>query len=96
MNRTITVIYQEGVLKPNIPLNIPENTNLLIQIVDQSENQSDEAKKAYQALLDDGLIQPIKLQKGKTVTSAERKKAAIAYGKIGPLSELIIAERDDR
>lgn len=95
MRRNIHVIYCKGVLKPLSPLNIPDNTELLIQIIEEPIEKPSDADKTYQVLTDDGLIRPVNFYTEQTISDSDRQKAAQAYGKIGSLSELIIAERDD-
>ncbi|MCA9922414.1 MAG: hypothetical protein KC419_25810 [Anaerolineales bacterium] len=59
------------------------------------DNAISDAERTYQALLQAGLIQaslPVMLG---PVAEKERLEAAGAYGQAGPLSDLIIAERDD-
>jgi len=96
MRKNISVVYEKGVLRPLTPLNLPEKSRLEIRIVKQPEGKQTEAEMAYHVLLKAGLIRQSKPNSGTAVSNSERQKAAQAYGKIGPLSELIIAERDDR
>jgi predicted DNA-binding antitoxin AbrB/MazE fold protein len=41
MTTTVEAIYQNGVLKPQTPLNLPENVLLLVTIQSQPEDDAD-------------------------------------------------------
>jgi predicted DNA-binding antitoxin AbrB/MazE fold protein len=96
MNGNIAVIYEKGVLRPLRPLDLPERTQLEIRIVETTDDEMTDAEKAYQVLLQAGLIRPSSSVEIEPIPESERLQAADAYGQAGPLSELIIAERDDR
>ena len=92
MSGNIAVIYEKGVLRPLQPLNLPEHTRLEIRIVDTALT---DAEKAHQVLMQAGLIRPSAPAETEPVSERERLQAADAYGQAGPLSDWIIAERDD-
>ncbi len=91
MSENIAVIYEKGVFRPLHPLSLPERTRLEIRIIETESN----AEKAYQVLLQAGLIQPSSPVRLEQVTEKDRLEAADAYGQAGPLSDWIIAERDN-
>lgn len=95
MNGNIAVVYEKGVLRPLRPLNLPERTQLQIRIVQSEEGMLSEADKAYRVLVQAGLLQPALPVEVEPVSEADRMQAARAYGEAGPLSDWIIAERDD-
>lgn len=95
MSGNITVVYEKGTLRPLRPLNFPERTRLEIRIVEPEENTMTDVERAYQALVQAGLVQPQTPLRVEPVSDAERLQAADAYGQVGPLSDWIIAERDD-
>jgi len=96
MSETITVIYERGVLRPLKPLALPESTRVEIQIVSQP-SAGQEKDRVRQALLDAGIIQPRTPTKPLQSVSEELlAEAASALAEAGPLSDLIIAERDGR
>jgi len=95
MNGNIAVVYEQGVLRPLHPLNLPEHTKLEICIVNAFDEETTEADKAYQVLLQAGLIQPAPLVQVDPILESELQRAADAFGQAGPLSDVIIAERDE-
>lgn len=95
MSGNIAVVYEKGVLRPLRPLNLPEQTQLQIRIVQSEERMLSEAEMAYRVLVQAGLLQPALPTEVEPVSEADRMQAARAYGEAGPLSDWIIAERDD-
>lgn len=57
MSKAITAVYEQGVLRPLKPLNVPEHSRLEIQIVGPATENQTEAERARQVLHDAGLIQ---------------------------------------
>lgn len=99
MSETITVIYEQGVLRPLAPLSLPENTRIQVRIVRptvRTRKVQANRQSVYEALMDAGLIRPqATTDLSKSVSEQELVAAAKALGAAGPLSELIIAERDE-
>lgn len=95
MSGNITVVYEKGILRPLRPLNLPERTRLEIRIVESGESSKTDVERAYQALLQAGLVQIQPSMSIEPVSDDERLQAADAYGQAGPLSDWIITERDD-
>ena len=99
MSDTITVIYEKGVLRPILPLPLPENTLFQVRIVpsrSRKQRSSTERQHVYEALLDAGLtVVSAPVDSGKTVSDQALAKAAKALGMAGSISELIISERDE-
>ncbi len=96
MSEIVTAIYEQGVLRPLTPLSLPENARVQIQIIEQLSN-TEERQRVRQALLEAGVIRPQALvEPVEPVTEAELIAAAKALAVAGPLSELILAERDER
>ena len=97
MSETIAAIYEQGVLRPLIPLSLPEHAHVQIQIVAQTFTAQDERQLVRQALLEAGIIQPHRsVDPVQPISEARLAKAAKALAAAGPLSELIIAEREGR
>ena len=97
MSETITAIYEKGVLRPLQRLTLPERTRVDLCIVARYESGADERQKVRQALLDAGVIQPHPVVNAlPVVTDAELAVAAQALGADGPLSTVILAEREGR
>ena len=97
MSETIVTIYEQGVLRPLKPLSLPENTQVRIQIVAPTLPAQEERLRVREALLDAGVIRPRQLTEPvQPVSEAELEKAARALAAAGPLSELVMAEREER
>ncbi len=97
MSETITAIYEQGVLRPLIPLALPEQTKVQIQIIAPFSTVQDERGRVRQVLLKAKLIRPYSpVESIEPVSETRLIAAAEALGKAGPLSELIIAEREGR
>jgi len=97
MTETIVAIYEQGVLRPLAPLLLPERTHVQIQIIAQTPSAQEERQQVRQALLDAGVIRPRPLDEPiQAVSEALLAEAANALAAAGPLSELIIAEREGR
>jgi predicted DNA-binding antitoxin AbrB/MazE fold protein len=97
MNTTFTAIYEQGVLRPLLPLSLPEHTRVEVSIVSRPAR----AKKApvdrqdvYAALMDAGLIKaqtPVEFVSA--ISEADLAAAAADLAAAGPISDLVIAER---
>jgi len=97
MGETISVVYERGVLRPLKPLLLPDRARVEIQIMAQSLDAEDERQRVRQALLDAGVIRPrSQAEPVQPVSEEQLLGAAIALAEAGPLSELVIAERNGR
>ncbi len=97
MITTVEAIYKQGILHPLKPLSLPEQTRVQIQITGQTPAKKSERPRARQALLKAGIIQPRHSVESKdSVSEAELSAAAHSLAAAGPISELIIADRDKR
>ena len=97
MRETIAAVYEQGVLRLLKPLQLPEHTRVQVQITLPSSRGQKERQRVRQALLDAGVIRP-RPPMGPIPQVSETQLAAAsrALAAAGPLSELIIAERDGR
>lgn len=97
MDAQIAVVVEKGMLRPLNPLNLPENTQLEIQIISPKKQSYTRVLQARQALLDAEVIQSSPSTKStEIVTDAELLAAAELIGAAGPLSNSIINERNGR
>jgi predicted DNA-binding antitoxin AbrB/MazE fold protein len=97
MSETITVVYEQGVLRPLTPLSLPEHARVEIQIIMPDEIVGDERQQVRQVLIEAGVIRAKPDEASIVpVSETELAAAAAALGQAGPLSALIIAEREDR
>lgn len=96
MSKGIKVIYENGILRPLQPLEIPENSQLEIQILQLSGEQNGELLAARRALQQAGIVR----QRGEAdiapMANEELEEAYEALGAAGPLSEEIIEDREGR
>jgi predicted DNA-binding antitoxin AbrB/MazE fold protein len=94
MSEIITAVYENGVLRPLIPLPVQENSTVRIQVF--TEDQATEAEQVIQSLVDGGLVtlpphrndvEPVSEEAWRELT--QRLEASESK----PLSEIIIEER---
>ena len=97
MSTIFTAIYEKGVLRPLLPLLLPEHATVEVRIVSRSvrvEIEVADRRWVIEALQDAGLIKPQPpLESVGPVSAAEIAAAATALALGGSLSDLIIAER---
>ncbi len=97
MGEIITAVYEHGILRPLTPMTLPEHTRLQLQIVSKLSPAKEERQQVHQALLDAGLIRPSPaVEQVEPVSEPELIDAARSLAAAGPISDLIIMERDDR
>jgi hypothetical protein len=80
-------------------LSLPEHTRVQIQNVAESPavRKNEERRRVRQALLDAGVIRPQpQVDPLQPISEAQLAAASEALAMAGPLSELIIAEREAR
>lgn len=96
MQAEATAIYENGTLRLLTPVNLPEQVRVRVQIQEENINR-DDLRRALAVLEASGLIdsrqQP---NPTRTISLARRTELAELYAASGPLSEMIIAERDGR
>jgi predicted DNA-binding antitoxin AbrB/MazE fold protein len=96
MQRIATAVYERGTLRLLTPLPLPERAQVRIQILD-TETGEDERQRVEAALLASGLVKPQKpIENFRRVSKARRAELAKLYAVGGPVSDAIIAERDER
>ncbi len=95
MNSVITVLYQEGVLRPIEPLDLPENSQWTVEIIEERANPTDETAHARQVLREAGLLTAVLPSIVSHVSDEELREAARLLGAVGPLSEVVLRERDE-
>lgn len=96
MSEIIHAVYEQGVLRPLTPLHLPEHTHVQISI-DPISKAEEERQRVRQALIAGGVIRPhFASSLIEPISEEALAAAAQALAKAGPLSELIIAEREGR
>jgi predicted DNA-binding antitoxin AbrB/MazE fold protein len=94
----VTAVYEQGVLRLLQPLPLPEHTCVRIQVLETGEGEEmDKVRRAEAVLIAAGLIKPLTPPPDLPQVSEKRlAEVADRYAVGGPLSEVIIAERDGR
>lgn len=98
MNQTITAIYADGVLHPLAPLNLPEQTEIELEVVRVATPEEDERTRVLRGLAGAGVIinkpyEPLPLS---PISDEERERLGRVFAVGKPLSEIIIEEREGR
>ena len=101
MTQRVTAIYEDGLLRPLSPLELPEHSQVEIDIhqVASAINPSAHRDQVHQAMVDAGLSLPIfdTTARAATPLSAERREElARLFTTGGPISELISEDREGR
>jgi predicted DNA-binding antitoxin AbrB/MazE fold protein len=99
MTNPVTAIYENGVLRPLTPLELPEHAQVQIYVQPAAPADSQEHRRQVHAVLvAAGLSQP-KTDTAPTVSAlsaAEREQLARRFAAERPLSDLIGEEREGR
>ncbi len=97
MSETIVTVYEHGILRPLKPLSLPEKARVWIQILAPALPAYEERRRVRQALLDAGVIHlQLPSEAIEPVSEIELERSANVLASAGPLSELIMAEREGR
>ncbi|MEW6213521.1 MAG: antitoxin family protein [Acidobacteriota bacterium] len=100
MSQKITAIYENGILRPLTPLELPDHSRVEIEVrgVDMPENMA-HREQVRLTLVDAGLSLPVSFTEARdhSAISAERREAlARLFSADRPLSELIDEDREGR
>ena len=99
MTLKIPAIYENGILRPLQPLTLPERTRVQVQIQEVSEiNDTASHRRAVNAaLVAAGLSRETtsSAQPPSKLADERREELAYRFAEEGPVSTLIIAERED-
>jgi predicted DNA-binding antitoxin AbrB/MazE fold protein len=103
MNQVITAIYADGVLRPLVPLELPEQTEVVIEVKPivktngAAASAMDERARIHQALVDAGLVQERRFPTPPSppISEEERERLGRVFSVGKPLSEIIIEEREE-
>ncbi len=102
MSETVTAIYERGMLRLASPLALPEHTQVRVQVEaigETADQVESDVERVRRVLREQGLIVPLSehaRRQAHPVSEAERERIAKLLGEAGPLSEVIIADRDSR
>ena len=91
-----TAIYEKGTLRLLTPVILPERARVRVQI-EEEDKAEDDVQRALAVLEASGLVKPQMQPQGtEIISTARRAELAQLYAAAGPLSEMVIAERDAR
>lgn len=97
MTKTITAIYENGLLRPLSPLNLHEHQIVRLQLL--PDRPTDEEEEAIRSLIAAGILTPPPGHSDvEPLSEQERRELAETLGQVPgkPLSEVIIEERGGR
>ena len=99
MTLKVPAVYENGVLRPLRPLNLPECANVQIQIqhVGDIKNAENHRCLVENALVAAGLSRetPESTITNDELSGERREELAYRFAEAGPVSALIVAERAD-
>ena len=96
MGTEALAIYENGVLRLLTPVSLPERARVRLAILNEEEPEG-EVHQAEAALIAAGLVKPASVKVGlRSISQDRRAELALLYAEGGPLSDVIIAERDGR
>ncbi len=94
--QTITAIYQNGVLRPLVSLDLPENSEVELK-VKVIESKQDSHAAIGELLIQKGLSRRKKKTEPKqNLSTEERERLAKIFSAPQPLGELISEDREER
>jgi len=98
MSQTITAIYANGVLRPVTPLDLPEQSEIELEVLKVATPEEDERSRVLRALADAGVIinRPYEPMPPSPISDEERERLGRIFAVGKPLSEIIIEEREGR
>lgn len=97
MNQSIEVIYENGVLRPLQPLDLPENKIFKIDVRDEITNGVETHQdKVSRVLREAGLTSRMKFPNAKRLSDEERKRLGKLFSGEKSLGEYIDEDREAR
>lgn len=97
MSQVAEAVYEHGVLRLLQPIYLPEQARVQVEVRSAADGGAGLIQRIEEALLAVGLITPLDKPAYLAAVSEQRlAEVASVYAVGGPLSEVIIAERDGR
>ncbi|MCP9495187.1 MAG: antitoxin family protein [Pyrinomonadaceae bacterium MAG19_C2-C3] len=99
MSQRVTAIYENGVLRPLVPLNLPEHARVELNVEAASSAPAASAQAVRDALRSAGAsVSPLPLSNAATQPLSDEEQAALARRFAGerPLGDTISDDRDGR
>lgn len=92
MDQTTTAVYENGLLRPAVTLDLPERAEVEITIRSNGESLNDKVGRALEAA---GLSTPRKMKKS-PISDERRAELAEIFSSETPLGDYIREDRDAR
>ncbi len=97
MSESIQAIYENGILRPLKPLDLPENKVVEIEMRDIDEKREETVgEKADRVLREAGLVSSIKFPNAKRLSDEERHRIGKLFAGEKPLGDYIDEDREAR
>ncbi len=97
MSQNIEVIYENGILRPLQPLNLPEKKIFKVNLTDEtSNNEETHRDKVTRVLREAGLTSQMKFPNAKKLSDEERKRLGKLFSGEKSLGEYIDEDREAR
>jgi len=97
MSQNIQAIYENGILRPLQPLDLPENKTVNISVLDEAPNSEETMQeKADRVLREASLISSIKFPNAKKLSDKERRRIGKLFCGEKPLGDYIDEDREAR
>lgn len=97
MSQQIKAIYENGLLRPLAPLDLPENSIVEIDVRDVRENGGGTMPELAERILrESGLVGSIKFPNAKKLSSTERERLGKVFSGEKSLGDYIDEDREAR
>lgn len=97
MSQQIQAIYENGLLRPLVPLDLPENSIVEIDVLDVNDNGKETMpEKADRILREASLTSSIKFPNAEKLSDEERRRIGKLFSGEKPLGDYIDEDREAR
>ncbi len=97
MSQNIQAVYENGILRPLQPLDLPENETVNITVLDEVSNEEETHRdKVSRVLREAGLTSQMKFPNAKKLSDEERKRLGKLFSGEKSLGEYIDEDREAR
>ncbi len=97
MSQNIQAIYENGILRPLQPLDLPENETINITVLDETwKGEETHRDKVSRVLREAGLTSQMKFPNAKKLSEKERKRLGKLFSGEKSLGEYIDEDREAR
>ncbi len=97
MSQNIQAVYENGILRPLQPLDLPENETVNITVLDEVSNEEETHRdKVSRVLREAGLTSQMKFPNAKKLSDEERKRLGKLFSGEKSLGEYIAEDREAR